>query len=774
MPSRSPALRLVPALALALGACADQSTPTDPASARVAADSAATLGVARRPSASAADGRYLVVLRSGAAPAASARLASLVASGERPLSGAGAGVLVRRLEPADVDALRADAGVAYVEPVRATYAMQAPGESTASWALDRADQRARPLDGRYTSAGSSAGVRVYVFDTGIRLTHTEFGGRAVGGPDYIAGTGTVATDCHGHGTRAASDIGGRTLGIARDAQLVAVRVLDCSGRGTDLEVLRGLAYVRAQRAASPQVPMVVSMSLGVAGGSQAVDDAVAAAVADGIHVVVSAGNDNADACTQSPARAPGAVTVGASGNTDARAFFSNYGPCVDVYAPGQNVLGASTTTDASVVTWSGTSASAPYVAGAVAVWAAAHPTGTPAQAEAAVRANASMVFSTPSVGDRGLLYVTGLGAAAGTPATGTPATGTPTTGTPTTGTPTPTPANPAPVARLSVTCVRRSCTADGSKSTDDKAVKGYAWEPGAAVTGAVGAERSAKWTYAANGTYTVTLSARDAEGAVGVATASVTAVDRAPEVHAAASCTRTRCAFASTGSRDDSRIVSYSWNFGDSTSATGASATRVYARAGTYVARLSVTDDAGQTATAEVTARAVDAAPVAALAVSCKERVCRLDAGRSRDDGRIVSATWEPGDSSAARVTPNTLTTTVTYPRPGTYTARVTVTDDAGQTGTATVAVVIPDLVPRAVLAARCTGRVCTLDASRSTDDGRIVRVRWEPGDGSAATETEALSSSYTYARAGRFTVRVTVRDDTGQTGATTVAVTVP
>jgi len=226
------------------------------------------------------------------------------------------------------------------------------------WGLDRIDQRGAALDGLFSYDASGAGVTAYVVDTGIRTTHAEFGGRARAGFDAFGGD---ASDCHGHGTHVAGTIGGATYGVAKDVELVAVRVLDCNGAGTVSGVIAGLDWILAGGAAG-----VVNMSLG-GGASQAFDDAVASLTSAGFPVVVAAGNSGADACGVSPARAPSAVTVGASDGADDRASFSNYGACVDLFAPGVNVLSAHHASDGATATFNGTSMASPHAAGAAAL-----------------------------------------------------------------------------------------------------------------------------------------------------------------------------------------------------------------------------------------------------------------------------------------------------------------------------------------------------------------------------------------------------------------------
>ena len=251
-----------------------------------------------------------------------------------------------------------------------------------TWGLDRIDQGKLPLSGTYTYR-SAAGVTAYVLDTGIRISARDLEGRARNGYDFIDND-KVAQDCNGHGTHVAGTIGGKTYGVAKDVQLVAVRVLDCKGSGSYSAIIKGIDWVTRNAVK----PAVANMSLG-GSTSKTLNDAVKKSIEAGVTYAVAAGNDNRDACKQSPASQPDAITVAATDSADARASFSNFGACVDLFAPGVRIASLSAKSDTGTTTMSGTSMASPHVAGAAALVLGAYPAYTPKQVRDALVANAS-------------------------------------------------------------------------------------------------------------------------------------------------------------------------------------------------------------------------------------------------------------------------------------------------------------------------------------------------------------------------------------------------
>ncbi|HLV57692.1 MAG TPA: S8 family peptidase [Natronosporangium sp.] len=304
--------------------------------------------------------------------------------------------------------LAAHPAVEYVEQDLVVQ-LEATQNNPPSWGLDRIDQRNLPLNNVYEYPTTASNVNIYILDTGVRLTHNDFGGRAFTGFDAVTPGGS-ANDCHGHGTHVAGTAAGSSFGVAKGARIFAVRVLNCSGSGTTSQIVAGINWVTNNHI----TPAVANMSLGGAGVNTTMNNAVANSISAGVTYAIAAGNSNSNACNFSPALVPAAITVGATQINDARASFSNWGTCLDIFAPGQSITSAWHTSNSATNTISGTSMASPHVAGVAALILAANPNLTPAQVRNQMVADATTgVVGNPGTGSPNrLLFVNNGG---GTP-----------------------------------------------------------------------------------------------------------------------------------------------------------------------------------------------------------------------------------------------------------------------------------------------------------------------------------------------------------------------
>jgi subtilisin family serine protease len=470
------------------------------------------------------DGQFIVVLRDGVVKAAGGgfadprpslpEAADEMAREHRGRSGRSYGhALIGFTFEGDregAEALAADPRVAYVAE---DGWVELAGQATPpSWGLDRVDQRPAALDAYYEYYADGAGVDVYVVDTGIRSTHSDFGGRIdLGGSFTALDDGYGTEDCNGHGTHVAGIVGGATFGVAKGVTLHAVRVLDCTGRGLISNIVAGLDWITARHstttttdggtsggggkkgggkrttsattaASGPRA--VVNMSLATTWTST-LDDAVANSIAAGIVYAIAAGNGSEDACYVSPARVPAAITVGSVANTDTPAASSNFGPCLDLYAPGVSIVSSFLRSDSDAVAMSGTSMAAPHVAGAAALLLSVNETLTPAEVATLIEAAATTGSLSSLAGgspDR-LLFApfTGYGV------------------------------DMAPVAEFTAACSGGNCKLSGAPSADDRGILGYDWELGNGKT-ATGEAVSVKYGRNAPDYVTVTLTVTDTTG----------------------------------------------------------------------------------------------------------------------------------------------------------------------------------------------------------------------------------------------------------------------
>ncbi|MFH9265344.1 S8 family peptidase [Streptomyces sp. NPDC017546] len=350
---------------------------------------------------------YIVTLKDSAAKSHTAQGKALAkkygASIERTYRSALNGYAVEA-SAAEAKKFAADPAVASVSQNR-TFTASATQNNPPSWGLDRIDQRSLPLDQRYTYPDKAGeGVTAYIIDTGVRISHSDFGGRAFNGFDAVDND-NVSQDGNGHGTHVAGTVAGSAYGVAKKAKIVGVRVLNNSGSGTTAGVVAGIDWVTANAVK----PAVANMSLG-GGADSVLDAAVRRSIASGITYAVAAGNESTNASTKSPARVAEAITVGSTTNTDARSSFSNYGSIVDIFAPGSSITSSWHTSDTATNTISGTSMASPHVAGAAALYLADNPGSTPAQVSAGlVAASTTGVVTNPGSGSPNRLLYVGAG-----------------------------------------------------------------------------------------------------------------------------------------------------------------------------------------------------------------------------------------------------------------------------------------------------------------------------------------------------------------------------
>jgi PKD repeat protein len=525
------------------------------------------------------------------------------------------------------------------------------------------DQADLPLSNSYTYGNDGTGANVYIFDTGVRRTHSDFGGRVQFVPngsngDFVGDGHGSAEDCHGHGTHVAGTAAGATFGLAKNAQIWAARVVNCSGSGQASMAIAAVDWATA----NAERPAVVNMSLGY-GNVQSLRNAVEASVAAGVNYSVAAGNGHwlfgypINACNESPAGAPNALTVGATQSNDVEASFSNFGTCVDLLAPGVSITSAYYSNDNAAAVMSGTSMATPHVTGAVALYLTANPSATPAQVAQAIKGNAtpnritlhsrSATRGTPNL----LLYMAFIGGG-----------------------------NEPPTASFTHSCTDLSCNFTDTSTDADGSVTQWSWDFGDGETSTL---QNPSHAYASEGTYDVTLTATDDAGGTDTATESVTVTAPAgndpPVASFSSDCTYLACDFTDTSTDSDGNVTAWSWDFGDGSTSTAQHPSHGYAAAGTYTVTLTVTDNSGATNAVSQPVTAEDPPnqpPTASFTYSCDYLACWFTDTSTDADGFVNWWQWDFGDGASS----GSQNPFREFGAEGTYTVTLKVWDDDNAT----------------------------------------------------------------------------------------------
>jgi len=658
-----------------------------------------------------------------------------------------------------IEALRNNPSVEFIEEDRPVFAHGT--QTNATWGLDRIDQQALPLNAVYNYENTAGNVTAYILDTGINYSHSDFSGRASFGFDAYGGDGS---DCDGHGTHVAGTVGGDSWGVAKNVNLVAVRVLDCSGNGTLSGVIAGIDWVTNNASG----PSVANMSLG-GGFSSSLNTAVRNSVEAGVTYSVSAGNSSADACNYSPASTAEAITVGSTTSSDSRSSFSNYGSCVDIFAPGSGITSAWVGSNTATTTISGTSMSAPHVAGAAALYLQNNTSATPAEVYTALFNNSTKdIVTNSNTEDNHLLY-TIFGSDGGV------------------SDPEPDP-NTAPSADFTFSSTDLSVDFASTSTDSDGSIASYSWAFGDGTTSSTA---NPSHTYSSEGTYSVSLTVTDNDGDSDTATKSVQVTAPAPEPNNPPAADYTFTAtdlsvdFTSTSTDSDGSIASYSWNFGDGSTSSTANPSHTYSTEGTYSVSLTVTDNDGDSDTAtksvQVTAPVEEpnTPPTADFTFSATDLSVDFTSTSSDNDGNIASYSWNFGDGSGS----TSASPSYTYNSEGTYSVTLTVTDNDGDSDTVTKSVQVtapiaepasPPVINSLNVSTRNTGpwSRAEINWSVSDADGDLSSVKIELLNGSRVVDslTNSVSGSNGSGltelrnRGSVSAVKITVTDSEGNT----------
>jgi hypothetical protein len=565
-----------------------------------------------------------------------------------------------------------------------------------SWGQDRVDQRTSVLDNSYTYNNSASNVHAYIIDTGINPTHNEYASRidAVHSMNFTTATTTAWQDQNGHGSHVAGTIGGATYGLAKGVTLHAIRVLDAAGSGQFSWYISGINWIIANK----QLPAVANASLGGSVFAPA-DQATDALVAAGVTFGVASGNSNVDACTQSPSNrgvTAGVISVNAAGNwnsasipptpVDTRATFSDFGACTDIYAPGVYITSAWIGSNTAADTISGTSMATPHVVGAAALYLGANPTWTPAQVEAAMKADATtgVIIGNPANTPNLLLYTGNIGGSL--------------------------PTNQPPHADFTITCIVGRCDLDAAPSTDDGGLSNltFAWLSTSDGRGPKTGQKISRSLSVYASTFQQTLVVTDAGGLTNSITKTVTipaAVNQPPTALITAPANNSSfpqgqsITFQGSGSDPENGVLtgaSLVWTSNVSGQiGTGVSFSTSTLPVGTHLITLTAKDAAGLPGTAsitiQITAVTTNQPPHADFTISCVVGRCDLDAAPSTDDGGFGNLTFawlSTSDGRGAKTGQKIYRALSVYSH--VFQQTLVVTDAGGLTNSITKTVTIP------------------------------------------------------------------------------------